>query len=47
MTDDQQHELELKLLNHEKANPQPPLKRPDGTVIEAGESPILPDGEDD
>ena len=47
LTDDQQHELELKLLNHEKANPQPPLKRPDGTVIEAGESPILPDGEDD
>jgi DNA topoisomerase-1 len=39
LTDDQAKDLELKLLNHEKEHPQPPLKHLDGTEIEAGQSP--------
>jgi len=43
LPDDQRKQLELALMNHEKANPQPTLKRLDGTVIADGESPMLSD----
>ncbi|MCK4625221.1 MAG: type I DNA topoisomerase [Phycisphaerae bacterium] len=33
---DQQKALELQLLNHEKANPQPVIRKTDGTTVEAG-----------
>ena len=39
LTDQQQKDLELQLLNHEKANPIDPLRKMDGTPIREGEPP--------
>jgi len=39
LTDEQKKELELKLLNHEKAHPQPVIKTTDGTPVQPGHQP--------
>ena len=39
LKEDQQKELELQLMNHEKANPQPVVLRTDGTPVEPGYTP--------
>ena len=38
---DQQKALELQLLNHEKANPQPTIRKTDGATVEAGYVPQI------
>ncbi len=38
---DQKKALELQLLNHEKANPQPTIRKTDGTTVEAGYIPQI------
>ena len=43
LTDDQRKDLELKLLNHEKLNPQAVLKTLDGRIIEQGAEPEVID----
>ena len=40
---DQQKAFELQLLNHEKANPQPVIRKTDGTTVEAGYPPQVND----
>ncbi|MCD4700081.1 MAG: type I DNA topoisomerase, partial [Phycisphaerae bacterium] len=39
LKEDQQKALELQLLNHEKANPQPTIRKTDGSEVEAGYTP--------
>jgi len=39
LTEEQQKDLEMKLMNHEKAHPQPVIKTVDGTPVEAGYPP--------
>ena len=46
LLDEKKKELELALMNHEKANPQPTIKRLDGTPIGEGVKP-QPTGADD
>jgi len=39
LTPDQQKEMELRLLNHEKAHPQPVIQTVDGAPVQAGQQP--------
>ncbi len=47
LTDEQQKDLELQLLNHEKANPMPILRKLDGTPVREGELPAANGGGND
>ncbi|MDY7011336.1 MAG: type I DNA topoisomerase [Planctomycetota bacterium] len=43
LKEDQKKQLELQLLNHEKANPQPVIRKTDGSAVEAGYTPMTGD----